>query len=211
MLSWKEYIRHKPLLWELLISAMVLIVVAIAFSFFLAWAEVREGFLFDDPILQSITPHDYSTITFGITYGALLLMLGLSVRFPQQVVQLMQAYTLLLLLRTITIYLVPLLPPVHIIPLKDPFLDGFIYQGGVNLRDLFFSGHVATLVLFALIVRPAFLKVGFFIAALAVSIFILLQHVHYSIDVMAAPLFAFIIFRLHQWGSKRWLKRDLNR
>ena len=57
------------------------------------------------------------------------------------------------------------------------------------MRDLFFSGHTATMTLLALAGRGRWRWVlgGL---TVAVGLLVLVQRVHYSYDVLAAPFFA---------------------
>ncbi len=91
-------------------------------------------------------------------------------------------------------YLFTLEPPIGIIPLHDPIVDIIAYGGQVFNKDLFFSGHVATLTLFVLLEeRPVMKKILIF-NTLIVTGLILLQRVHYTIDVLAAPLITAFVF-----------------
>ena len=63
-------------------------------------------------------------------------------------------YGALLLLRMLTMYLVTFEPPPGIIPLVDPVTALFYPGSEPFLKDLFFSGHTATPLLFALAVGP---------------------------------------------------------
>ena len=108
----------------------------------------------------------------------------------------LQALCLLLALRIVCLYFIPLDPKETIIPLEDPFLGMFFYQGAVITKDLFFSGHVSimTLLCIAIPFRP--LKYIFMLATVLVAILILVQHVHYTIDVITAPFVALMCFSL---------------
>ena len=48
------------------------------------------------------------------------------------------------------------------------------------------------------------LKIIFLVAAIAVSVGVVLQHVHYSYDVIAAPIFAYIAYRVITKFSKHY-------
>ena len=99
-------------------------------------------------------------------------------------------------MRMVTMELVTLEPPVNIIPLVDPVTVSF-YPGGVPfLKDLFFSGHTATLALMVFISRGSVARWGVAVATIAVAVLVLLQHVHWTIDVLAAPLFAWFAWRM---------------
>jgi len=91
-------------------------------------------------------------------------------------------------------FTLPLEAPIHIIPLKDIFLNASFYSGRENLKDLFFSGHTAILFLFAFYFKNKTLKILFMIGGLIIALLLITQHVHYIIDVLAAPLFAYFSF-----------------
>jgi membrane-associated phospholipid phosphatase len=96
----------------------------------------------------------------------------------------------LLGLRMLTMYLFTFEPPMGIIPLEDPVTAVFYPGGEPFLKDLFFSGHTATLVLFAFAMGPGRQRTALLLAALVVGGLVLVQHVHYTVDVLAAPFFA---------------------
>jgi membrane-associated phospholipid phosphatase len=79
--------------------------------------------------------------------------------------------------------------------LNDPFVQ-FFGSGDVLTKDLFFSGHTATLFLLFLISEKKYLKIIFLLCTILVGIAVLLQHVHYTIDVLAAPFFAYASYKL---------------
>jgi membrane-associated phospholipid phosphatase len=96
---------------------------------------------------------------------------------------------------TFMMYLVPLNPPADMILLNDPFVQ-FFATGQPLTKDLFFSGHTATIFLFYLVSEKKLFRAFFLIATVLVGTSVLLQHVHYSIDVASAPFFAYISYRL---------------
>jgi hypothetical protein len=98
-------------------------------------------------------------------------------------------------MRMCTLFVFPLEPSKVIIPLSDPLIDQLFYNNNIITKDLFFSGHVATLFLFVLAV-PNPLKYVFIVITLLVAILILIQHVHYTIDILGAPLFSWIGYRI---------------
>jgi hypothetical protein len=81
------------------------------------------------------------------------------------------------------------------VPLQDPFIGHFFYSNTVITKDLFFSGHVSTLFLIFLVNPIPQLRSFFFFSTILLAILILIQHVHYTVDVLAAPLFAWISFK----------------
>jgi membrane-associated phospholipid phosphatase len=92
-------------------------------------------------------------------------------------------------------YLMPLDPPSTMITLHDPFVE--LYGSGLVLtRDLFFSGHTATLFLIALALPTARQRAFGLAVTTLVGVGVLFQHAHYSADVLAAPFFSYACYRL---------------
>jgi hypothetical protein len=111
----------------------------------------------------------------------------------------------MVIFRTIAMYLTPLDAPGTLLVLDDPFVQLF-GKGDVLTKDLFFSGHTGTLFLLFLLAENKTLKILFLISTIMVGSAVLLQHVHYSIDVFVAPFVAYcsysIIKNLHTKFSK---------
>jgi hypothetical protein len=85
---------------------------------------------------------------------------------------------------------VALNPPAGLVDLHDPLAEIFIYGENMAItKDLFFSGHTATMV-FVCFFLPTAKERRIAIALSVVLVcLLLLQHVHYSLDIAAAPLF----------------------
>jgi membrane-associated phospholipid phosphatase len=192
MEEWKKFLYNSTNRNELRITVLLLILTLYFFLSFLAFAETRQGSVFNDPVLELFEPQDFSVITFILTYGCSIIGMWAALRNPSVFLSILQAYILLCVFRIITIYCTAFVAPPKIIPLEDFLLDQSLYQGRENLRDLFFSGHTATLLLFALCLKDRLLRIFFFIASALVGILLVMQHVHYSIDVVAAPFFSWL-------------------
>jgi hypothetical protein len=190
--GWGIYWKNRRNKNIVLLSLSALTLTLFCFVHFLTFNEARQGFLFNDPVLGLFRPYALSEYTFFITY--LLGVYGLIVcaQQPQLFVKLLQAYTIMTLLRMFCMFLLPLEPPAMIIPLRDSFLQSSFYSGRENLKDLFFSGHTATIFLFAFLFENVRFKWCYAVGAAVVGMLLVLQHVHYSIDVMAAPVFAWL-------------------
>lgn len=160
--------------------------------------EVRHGKLLSDWLLNHLPPTDLSMLTFSLTYIALITFILSTILHPKIFVVALQAYCLLIIMRTISIYLVPLEPPIGMILLRDPVTIIFMStpSGGYIVKDLFFSGHVSTVVLFFIVAVNKHVKTLLLVLAFLIATFILLQHVHYTIDIIAAPFFSFLAFKL---------------
>lgn len=170
----------------------------------LNYIESRQGKVFYDPILNFIKPRDVSDFIFITTYFTALIAIIYAFATPYRFLHLLQMYGVLTGLRIITLFFIPLDPPVEIIPLKDKILTATFYHGGENMKDLFFSGHAATLFLFFFFAKDVMLRYLFLASALLVSACVVIQHVHYSYDVIAAPIFAYIAYRFITKFSKHY-------
>ncbi|MEW6194403.1 MAG: phosphatase PAP2-related protein [Bacteroidota bacterium] len=193
--AWQEKLQTRSFCSRFLFSLILLAFVLTWFARFLDCNEENTGFSFTDPFLKLFNPLDVTWITFGLIYAALVIALVSLSFHPENFLLAIQSYTFVALLRLITIYFLPLDAPVTIIPLKDPFIEFF--GGGRTLyRDLFFSGHTSTMFLFSLTATSKKLKYIFLVCTVLVAGCVLIQHVHYTIDVIAAPFFAYTSYRI---------------
>jgi len=210
MYNWKIALTNPYFRNRFFTSIIILSVILTGFASLLAYIETRQGHTFYDPILNFIKPRDVSDFIFFVTYSTALIGLVYAFLSPYRFLHLIQMYGSLTVLRIVTLFFIPLEPPITIIPLRDEFLTNIFYAGNENLKDLFFSGHAATLFLFYFFSTNKTLKYLFLVAAVAVSVGVVVQHVHYSYDVIAAPIFAYIAYRLITKFSKHYHNEDLN-
>lgn len=201
---WKTTLKQKSFRWELIISVIVIYLTLHFFSIFLLFAEDRPGVVMFDPILDLYSAIDLSLPIFFLTYVVLLAALIALSYYPRCFVIALQSYTLMVILRMISIYLTPIEAPVGIIVLNDPFF--VMGTGRVILKDLFFSGHTATLFLLFLTAQNKKIKYLLLAGTFLVAITILLQKVHYSIDVFIAPFMAYCSFKITMYFHKSQYK-----
>lgn len=161
---------------------------------FLEFHEARVdagGILFNDPVLQFLPVFDCSTFIFSITYGSLLLFLFTNFKTMDLISKLMASYGVLLLIRMITLSLLPLKEPDTLVYLQDPFLNNLIYPGNID-ADLFFSGHTGMVFILFFLVR----KWWYVLLGIVLGILLMVQRVHYSIDIIAAIPVAWFAVRM---------------
>lgn len=166
------------------------------FSSFLVWNEQRAGHIFYDPLLESFSPRNFSLLIGLLTNISIISAIILILNKPMSVMYFLCAGIVMICVRSITLYLLPLEPPVNIIPLKDPILELTFYKGNVLLKDLFFSGHTANIILMGLLSEKLIIKRIMVINGFVVGLLLILQHVHFSIDVFLAPFFAIMVYKL---------------
>lgn len=196
--NWKIAFKQKSFKIRVLITIPVLVIILISITKFLTFNEFNDGFIIHDPVLNQLKPIDLSFYTFGLTYLSVLFVIILSLPKPKIALITLNAYMLLLVFRMVTMYILPLEPPTGIIPLKDFLLESSFYSGRANLKDLFFSGHTATIFLFFLVSENKWIKLIFMILTIIIASCVLLQHVHYTIDVIFAPVFSWVCYKLAQ-------------
>jgi hypothetical protein len=193
--KWKDEWNDVSFRRQTVVTIPLLLIVLLALARFLEVVETRPGVAYTDAFLQLIPPRDMTWVTFGIIYAGLLGGIGYLAAKPRYLLLAMQAYVVTALLRMGAMFLLPLDPPPTILPLVDPLVEFF--GTGVTLkRDLFFSGHTSTLFVLFLTAPDRGVKGIFLAATICVAACVLIQHVHYTIDVYAAPVFAYAGFSI---------------
>ncbi len=193
--NWKHELQNIKFRYSSIITISVLAIVLFLVTQFLAYNEQRFGFSFNDPILSLFKPIDVTWFTFIIMYGALPVTLIAISKYPKIFILAMQTYIVMITFRVFCMFMLPLNPPVDIIILEDPFI-AFFSTGATFKKDLFFSGHTATMFLMYLCLNKGIIKNLMLVSTLLIGGLVLLQHVHYSIDVFAAPIFAYTSYRI---------------
>jgi membrane-associated phospholipid phosphatase len=194
-MNWKSFFNNKRNRTEFILTVVLLAILMISFSKFIQFIENRKGVVLPDPLLNLFSPVNLTWLTFTLIYLSIIIFLISVIKDPLKLMTALQAYGLMVLIRTIAMYLVPLEPPETLLLLNDPFVQLF-GKGEILTKDLFFSGHTATLFLLFLLTKNKILKIIFLMSAVTVGIAVLLQHVHYSIDVFIAPFIAYSAFKI---------------
>jgi len=194
-MNWQSFFGDKRTRNQFILTVVLLAILMLSFSQFLQFIENRKGVSLPDPLLNTFGPINLTWLTFSLIYLSLILFVLSVWKEPKKLMSALQAYGLMVIFRTIAMYLVPLEPPETLIFLNDPFVQLF-GSGEILTKDLFFSGHTATLFLLFLLTENKKLKIVFLLSTTIVGIAILLQHVHYSVDVFIAPFVAYTAFRI---------------
>ena len=195
-LKWLIAVRNVSFRNRLTIGLLVLIAIVLMLPSFFRFAEQRKGYRINDLVLNALHPADVSVPIFVCIWFTVALFFFRSATDPQLFLLYIYGFLLITLCRIITIALVPLDPPVNLVDLRDPISNYFYGSKNFITKDLFFSGHTATLSLFGFTFKSKFDKVIALLAALVVACLLLVQHVHYTVDVVAAPFFTYACFLL---------------
>lgn len=194
-MNWNNAFKNKRFKVEFFITFILLALVLFTLASFLNFIETRNGVRLDDPLLKLFEPVDLTWLTFGLIYISLIASIIIFSKKPDLLLLAIQSYIIMIIFRITAMYLIPLDPPEKMIPLVDPFVE-FFGTGQLLTKDLFFSGHTATLFLLFLLMGDKILKKILIICTFIIAISVLLQHVHYAIDIFAVPFFAYISFVL---------------
>ena len=192
---WRSALQVKSFRNKIIISGVLIGGCAFIAPILFQFIQQREGHTLNDYILSWLPAYDLSIWVFSLLYILILLGILSLIQNPQLFLRTLQAYIILTMLRFITLLLVPLNPPINIIELSDPVVQQFFYQQSIT-KDLFFSGHTSILILLALAVSNNRLKFVLFSGACVVAVMLLVQHAHYTVDIVLAPFFSWLAFTL---------------
>lgn len=204
-MGWKTFFQNKKSRTEFIITLLVLVPLMLSFSQFILFIEQRKGVVLNDPLLNTFNPINLTWLTFSLIYLSLIMFFVSVFKDPQKLMIGLQSYGLMVIFRTIAMYLTPLDAPGTLLVLDDPFVQLF-GKGDILTKDLFFSGHTGTLFLLFLLAENKTLKILFLISTIMVGSAVLLQHVHYSIDVFVAPFVAYCSYRIIKYLQTKFSK-----
>lgn len=193
--NWRSIWNSSAARFQMIGGSLLLGVLLSILPAFFNSIEQRKGVVLNDFVLNSIPPQNVSIYIFAIIWGMAALAFYRAISKPSMYVTYVWAYSFIVLIRFITITLFKLDPPAGLIQLTDP-LTGIFYGHANITKDLFFSGHTATLCLIYLTLEKKIDKIIGFLAVIAVMVLLLVQHVHYTLDVLAAPLAVYPIYTL---------------
>lgn len=194
-MTWQQFINSSKQRIQFIISIILLVISLASLAKFLNFVEQRNGAVLEDPLLNLFEPIDLTWLTFAIIYISIIAAVVMLRNNPVKLMFTIQLYIMMVAFRITAMYLLPLEPPAQIIILADPVVE-FFGTGESLTKDLFFSGHTASLFIFYLTSDDKRYKAIFLSATILVASSVLLQHVHYTIDVFAAVLFTYAAYKL---------------
>ncbi|MBK8505906.1 MAG: phosphatase PAP2 family protein [Saprospiraceae bacterium] len=185
-------------MWVVLAGTALSMVPIIIFIVpYLHFIENRKGFALNDAVLNLLPVAELSKLIFFILYVTAMLVVFFCLKRPILLLQGIQMFIVLQYLRNICLFLTPLEAPVDIVPLQDPILEYFAYSNQPYLKDLFFSGHTASMVVFAILCwSNTFLRRLILILTVVMAYLLLVQHCHYTIDIFGGVVAALGVSRL---------------
>jgi hypothetical protein len=199
--AWRRAIANKKFLFAIFITLGIVLSFTVIFNKFFDFVEARQGTALNDFLVESIPGRDVSFFVFFFLYSGIVIFLLSHSMFPAVILTAFQTYVLVTLTRIGTITLFPLEPPVGYIPLREPFVQLFTTNGNIISKDLFFSGHMSTILSVYFASRRPWIRRYIFLCAFMVGAGVIVQHVHYTIDVLVAIPATFFWY----WISKKFL------
>ena len=193
--NWQFAWQQKYFKQQIIIGFIILLIVLAFFPFFFNYIEKKEGTLLNDFVLDYIPSYNLSIAIFTTIWSMGLLLVIRCVQQPKILLLFLWGFILLSISRFISISLLPLQPPNGLIELKDPLSNSF-YGTKFITKDLFYSGHTATQYLMFLCLQKKWDKIVTLASTLAIGIMVLIQHVHYTIDVVFALPITYMVFIL---------------
>jgi len=194
-LTWKEALRQNR--YRLLTGYIIvsLLVFLIGLPSFFQFIQNKPGITLNDSVLQSLPAVDLSIPIFTLIYGAIIVTIAIHFRHPHFILIALATYCTANYLRILTIYLFTLEPPMGVVTLHDPFVSLIAYDTSTFAKDLFFSGHVSTLLVLVYPEPNSRFRIIKLVITLIVAMLLLVQHIHYTIDILAAPLFTYLAYK----------------
>ncbi|MDT8886454.1 phosphatase PAP2-related protein [Aquirufa regiilacus] len=195
--NWTAAWQDSRFRWQLILAIAVFAIFPWKADDYFQWIQQREGIVMQDIVLANIPAKNVSIPIFAIIYFSVVYLIARIIRQPKHFLWFAWAFNVETIMRFASIYWVALNPPEGLVDLHDPIAELFIY--GENLaitKDLFFSGHTATMV-FVCYFLPQAKERKIAIALTSVLVILLLiQHVHYSLDIVAAPIATWVAIRI---------------
>ena len=189
--TYKKYLSNGPYMASVALGVFLLVASFIINYYAGLYAtEIASNYV-NDIILNNIPVFDVDVI---FVYGPLVMWVmvaAICIRKPQAIPFVLKSIALFVLIRSLFITLTHL----------GPFPDQLQIETGVNLvrkftfgGDLFFSGHTGSPFLMAVIFwNNRRLRFIFTAIAILFGTVVLLAHLHYSIDVLAAFFITYTI------------------
>jgi len=202
---------NSPIKRPRLIAILVLIpTLIITLPYFFNYIEKRDGVVLNDWVLAQVPVHNVSPLIFATIWGMVLLVLYRSLYKPSILINYCLTLAVVTVARITCISLFPLSPPVGFIPLVDP-LSGVFYGEATITKDLFFSGHTATVVTIFFCLEKRNDKIIAFLSVIAIAVLLVIQHIHYTIDILGAPVIVYVMYRFtrHILYQRNLYKRNL--
>lgn len=197
--KYKEYFTNKKFILSTILSFIFLFVALIINFYAGTYATKNASNSVTDIILSNIRVYDVDGF---FVYGSFIFATIIALIFlyrPNKIPYMLKSIALFTIIRAIFITLTHLGPSPLQTVIQSDILSKMSFGG-----DLFFSGHTGLPFLLALIFwHNKLLRYIFILFSLMFAIVVLLAHLHYSIDVLAAFFITYTIFHISEYIFKK--------
>lgn len=198
--AWKTELDNKTFRLKLLLVPGLFFVYSAITQQLGNYIEMRKGVQLEDKLLTLFPSFDFSRLIFFLLYTSLFSLILAHLSKPKIILKVIEMHFYVAVIRQACILLFALEPPVGIIVLRDVFLENTVYPHHSPLtKDLFFSGHVASIWIYFLCAKRKYLKMFLMFATLMMSFMVLSMRVHYTYDVYGAIFFTTLIYFGPAW------------
>lgn len=192
-IAWSEAWISKDFRRKLIVGSVFYIGILLFYPHFFIQIQKKQGELINDYVLAFLPSVNMSAVIFSLLYLSVIYAIYKAAKHPYLFLLFLWSTIFLSISRIITISFVPLEPPIGLVSLIDPVLYPFYGPNNIT-KDLFYSGHVGSVFLVSLILQTKKEKIAALFVTVIVGLSLLLQHIHYTIDVLSAPLFVYFVF-----------------
>lgn len=207
VIRYTNLFQEQSYLYNLTLGLLLLVASFIINNYASVYATQIASLPVTDLILDNLSLYDVSFIhVYAALSFWLVFTLYLFVYRPGALPFISKTAALFILVRSCFICLTHMGAPVNNLSIPS-FSSFFIYNG-----DLFFSGHVGGPFLLALIFwQQITLRYFYLLTSLFFAFIVLAGHIHYSIDVAAAPFITYSVYQFAQYflaADYEYFKRD---
>ncbi len=202
--NWLAALRRPSFSKKVIPGTIIVAAILSAMPFFFPAIEKRNGTLLNDWILSKLPSYNLSVPIFIVIWLMGLISIMRAFRDPYIYLVFCWSYIFVSIFRAASIIFIPLNPPVGLVELIDPLSNTF-YGNAVITKDLFFSGHTSTIFLMFLCMKNKGDKILTLTATFILAVLLMIQHIHYVIDIVAAPVFTYISYLI---GKRIALGKD---
>jgi len=193
--AWRAELSDKSFRWKLLVMPALFMIYSAITQKLGVYIEARKGVRLEDKMLSFFPSYDFSTLIFILLYTSLFALVLFNLHKPKTIMRLIEMHFMVAVTRQVCILLIALEPPSGIIVLRDVFLENTVYPHNAPLtKDLFFSGHVASIWIYFLCAKHKYLKAYMCIASLLMAFMVLSMRIHYTYDVYGALFFTTLLY-----------------
>lgn len=193
--EWKLAFSDKAFTRKVIFAHLFFILYSSLTQGFGSYVQARKGIHLKDQFLNLFPTFDFSLPIFLLLYGSIVTFIIVHIDKPRVIWRLFEMQLLVAVIRQVCILMVALEPPHGIIVLRDVFLENTFYPHNTPLtKDLFFSGHAASIWIYFLCAEKKYFKVAMFVSTFIMSYMILCMRIHYSYDVYGAIAITSIIY-----------------